>query len=161
MSAILVLALVVAVVCIPWTYAFITFGIPLWASFLGAGSYFAGGGDKSGLLKAVPSGLLGILLAVSTVFLAVNVLGGGLLVLSLVVGAAGFTAIALSRSSSFAFIPGTFVGYATTFAVMAAFPSASLPEQATKAGVGLLAGVAMGYLIQTVNSVLSPRLAGR
>jgi len=161
MRAILILALVVAVVCIPWTYAFITLGIPLWASFLGAGSFFAGGGEKTGLMKAVPSGLLGILLAVGTVFLAVNVLGGDLLVLSLVVGVAGFIAIALSRSSFFAFIPGTFVGYATAFAVMAAFSSASLLEQATKAGVGLLAGVAIGYLIQAVNSALSPRLAGR
>jgi len=161
MKTILVLAVIVSVVCVGWTYAFITLGIPLWASFLGAASYFAGGGNKTGLLKALPSGLLGIVVALGTVFLATKVLAGGLLTLSLVVGVAGFIVITITRIGFFDFIPGTFVGYATTFAIMAAFPTSSLSEQGIKAAIGLVAGIAVGYLIHVVNSALSPRLVGK
>lgn len=113
------LAVVFGLVSIPWTYAFETAEVPLWPAFVASATYFAAGGGRAGLGRALASNLVGIGYAAATLWL-VAVLGGDALVLSAVVGAFMFLATIHASIPFLSFTPGGFLGYASLFGVHAA-----------------------------------------
>lgn len=158
MGGLLVFALVVGVACIPWTYGIITFGLPLWASFVGSALFFSSGGEKDGLIKTIPTVALGILCAVCVMKGYTLIPGAGLMVLSIAVGIAAFLIVILSQVGILAFVPAAFGSFATTFAVMTAFPKLSMTQQCLNTFLAMLAGIIISYLIQVINGILSARL---
>lgn len=158
MNGIMVFALVTGVVVIPWTYFFIAFGFPLWASFLGAAIFFACGGGKEGLVKALPASSLGVLFAAGVSIAAASVPAGGLVFLSFVCGIAAFLIVLLSTVGIFGSVPSTFVGFATTFAVMTVFPKIGMIQQLIYAILAMAAGMLISYLIQLINSAITSKL---
>ncbi len=158
MGGLLVFALVVGLACVPWTYYIITFGLPLWASFIGSALFFASGGEKDGLIKTIPTVVLGILCAVSVMKGYGLLPGPGLVPLSIAVGIAAFLIVILSQVGALAFVPGSFGSFATTFAVMTAFPKLSMTQQCINTFLAMLAGIIISYLIQVVNGIVSAKL---
>ena len=154
MVGLLIFSLIVGIACVPWTYFIITFGLPLWASFIGSAVFFACGGEKAGFIKTIPTIILGILCAVG-VTLAYTNIGGGLVGLSVYVGIAAFLIVVLSKIEFLAFVPASFAGFATTFAVMTAFPKLSIVQQSSNTFLAMLAGIIISYVIQVVNGFMS------
>lgn len=110
------LAIVVGVVggILTWLYLGPLSGLGLFvpATFLGAASYFAAGGDLPALRKSLPATLWGVLWG--TVALIVIPLVSGAAMIGLVVG--GFTLIMILGAlvPALEFVPGHVIGYATT-----------------------------------------------
>lgn len=158
MVAILVFALVVGIICIPWTYVVIAIGLPLWASFIASGVFFACGGEKQGLLKTIPTIILGILCADGVILAAKIIPGPGLVPVSIAVGIAAFLIVILSKIQILAFVPSAFAGFATTFAVMTAFPKLGMGKQSLYTFLAMLMGIIISYIIQLANGVISAKL---
>lgn len=153
------LALVFGLASVPWTYAFVTGGIPLWPSFIASASFYAASGRLAGLGRAAASNVLGIGYAAATLAV-VAWLGGGPVVLSLVVGAFMLVASLHAFVPALSFTPGAFLGYATLFSVHAAevtaFGVAGLPGETVAAVVSMLLGAAIGFGTQRASHWLGP-----
>lgn len=87
------LAVVFGLASIPWTYAFVAeLHLPLWPSFIASASFYAAGGGVWGLKRGYASNFAGIVYAAVTIGLVNAYLGGGVVALSVVVGAFMFLA---------------------------------------------------------------------
>ena len=82
------LAAVFGLASVSWTYAFVgPLDVPLWPAFIASATFFAAGGGLQGLANGYASNLAGIVYAALTLAIVDGLLGGGLLALSVVVGA--------------------------------------------------------------------------
>ena len=125
---VLVLAVVFGLASVPWTYAFVAgLHIPLWPSFIASASFYAAGGGIDGVTRSYASNAAGIAYAAATLWLVDGLLGGGVLALSVVVGAFMFLASLHEKVALLSFTPGGFFGYATLFSVHAAGATAWEP----------------------------------
>lgn len=153
------LALVFGLASVPWTYAFVTGGVPLWPSFVASASFYAAGGGFDGLKRGYAGNLAGILYGAATLAI-VAWLGGGTLALSVVVGVFMLLASLHEFVPLLSFAPGAFFGYATLFSVHAAEATAfgvpGLPGETLAAVVSMLLGACIGLGTEQV----SQRLAG-
>lgn len=110
------LAIVVGVVggILTWLYVGPLSGLGLFvpATFLGAASYFAAGGDLPALTKSLPANLWGVLWG--TIALIFIGLVSGPVMIAVVVG--GFTGIMILGAlvPALGFVPGHVIGYAMT-----------------------------------------------
>jgi len=120
------LAAVFGVASVPWTYAFVVSGVPLWPSFIASAAYYAAGEGRDAYLRATASTGAGIAYAAGTLAV-VDALGGGSLVLAAIVGVAMFLASLHAVVPPLSFTPGGFFGYATMFSVHAAGATVALP----------------------------------
>ena len=149
------LAVVFGLASVPWTYAFVTGGVPLWPAFIASAGFYAAGGGIDGLARATPNYLAGILYAAATLAIT-DALGGGVLVLSVVVGAFMLLGSLHALVDRLAFTPAVFLGYATLFSVDAAgavvLGLGGLAGETTAAvlsmGVGVLIGLATERLAE-------------
>ena len=93
MDALVALALSIGVLIAGWTYVALGPGaLPVWAGIVAWGCFFAAGGKTDGLMKTLASNLSGVFWA----FLALtawNQFGGGLPVLSALVGVAAIAMV--------------------------------------------------------------------
>lgn len=110
------LAIVVGIIGAVLTYLYVGplagLGLFVPATFIGAASFFAAGGDQAGLRKSLAANVWGIIWA--TVALIVIGLVSGPVVIGLVVGAATAIVILGALIPIFDFVPGGVLGFATT-----------------------------------------------
>ena len=151
-----VLAVVFGAVSMPWTYAFLALGVPLWPAFVASATYCAAGGGREGLVRGYASNLAGILYAAATLWIAAAV-GGGPVVLAVVVGAFMLLASLHAAVPLLSFLPGGFFGYATAFSVHEAGRTVLLPGLAGETVATALA-MLVGALIGIGTDAASDRL---
>jgi hypothetical protein len=140
------LAAVFGVASVPWTYAFVTAGVPLWPSFVASATYYAAGEGRGAYVRATASNAAGVAYAVGTLA-AVDALGGGTVTLAVVVGVAMFLASLHAAVPLLSFTPGGFFGYATMFSVHAAGATVAfggLPGETVAATLSMGVGAVIG-----------------
>ena len=113
------------------------------------GCFFAAGGKVQGLTKTIVSNLSGVLWA----FLALtawNRFGGGVPVLSVLVGLAALFMVLQAKIPTLGFIPGAFLGAATAVSVV-------VGANGTwgKTIVAMVAGAVLGYLSEMLAGALT------
>jgi len=133
--------------------------IPLWPSFIASGTFYAAGGDLRGLVRGYASNLAGIVYAVLTLAVVDTYLGGGVVALSITVGAFIFLASLHEFVPLLSFTSGGFFGYATMFSVHAAnataFGVTGLPGETVAAVRSMLLGAGIGFTTDAVSSGLA------
>jgi hypothetical protein len=118
MDALVALALSIGVLIAGWTYlALGVAALPVWAGIVAWGCFFAAGGKTEGLAKTIASNLSGVLWAFLALYLWNN-FGGGVPLLSLLVGLAAFFMVMQAKIPALGFIPGAFLGAATAVSVV-------------------------------------------
>ena len=153
------LAIVFGLASVPWTYAFVAgLHIPLWPSFIASATYYAAGGGLDGLTRGYASNFAGIVYAAATLAIVDGYLGGGVVALSVVVGAFMFLASLHDFVPPLSFTPGGFFGYATMFSVHAAEATAlgvaGLPGETLAAVLSMFVGAAIGLATDELSSLL-------
>jgi Protein of unknown function (DUF1097) len=154
MDMLIALGLSIGVLIAVWTYiALGPAALPVWAGIVAWGTFFAAGGRTEGLIKTVASNLSGVLWAFVALFVGAK-LGGGLAVLSAMVGIVAFAMVMQSKVPQLGFIPGAFLGAATTVSVVVGANGTY-----TRTIIALVAGAVFGYLSELLAGVLVARKA--
>ena len=152
MDMLIALGLSIGVLIAIWTYIALGPGaLPVWAGIVAWGTFFAAGGKTEGLIKTVASNLSGVFWAFVALFVA-NKLGGGLPVLSLMVGVIAFAMVMQSKVPQLSFIPGAFLGAAATVSVVVGANGSYL-----KTIIALVAGAVFGYVSELLAGMLSAK----
>jgi hypothetical protein len=150
MDALVALALSIGVLIAGWTYVALGPGaLPVWAGIVAWGCFFAAGGKTEGLIKTIASNLSGVLWA----FLALtawNRFGGGVPMLSVLVGVAAVGMVLQAKISTLSFIPGAFLGAATAVSVVVGANGTY-----TKTVLALVIGAVLGYLSELLAGALT------
>lgn len=154
MDALVALALSIGVLIAGWTYlALGVAALPVWAGIIAWGCFFAAGGKTTGLAKTIASNLSGVLWALLALTLW-NRLGGGVPMLSLLVGIAAFIMVIQAKIPALSFIPGAFLGAATAVSVVVGANGTY-----TNTIIALVAGAVLGYLSEMLAGALGPKSA--
>lgn len=141
MDMLLALALSIGVLIAGWTYVALgPAALPVWAGIVAWGTFFAAGGKVAGLQKTLAANLSGVLWAFVALTLSAR-LGGGLPVLSALVGVVAFAMVLQSKLPPLGFIPGAFLGAATTVSVVVGASGTYLNTV-----IALIAGAVLGFL---------------
>ena len=150
MDALVALALSIGVLIAGWTYVALGPGtLPVWAGIVAWGCFFAAGGKTGGLIKTIAANLSGVLWA----FLALtawNRLGGGVPMLSVLVGLAAIGMVLQAKISTLSFIPGAFLGAATAVSVVVGAGGTW-----SRTVLALVIGAVLGYLSELLAGALS------
>jgi hypothetical protein len=150
MDALIALALSIGILIAGWTYVALGPGaLPVWAGIVAWGCFFAAGGKTEGLMKTIASNLSGVLWA----FLALTAwsqFGGGVPVISILVGIAAIGMVLQAKVSLLSFIPGAFLGAATAVSVVVGAGGTW-----TRTIVALVIGAVLGYLSEMLAGALS------
>jgi hypothetical protein len=150
MDALVALGLSIGILIAGWTYVAVGPGaLPVWAGIVAWGCFFAAGGKTQGLVKTVASNLSGVLWA----FLAITLsqqFGGGLGVLSVLVGLAALFMVVQAKIPALSFIPGAFLGAATAVSVVV-----GANGEWIRTIVALVAGAVLGYLSEMLAAALT------
>ena len=150
MDMLLALGLSIGVLIAIWTYiALGPAALPVWAGIVAWGAFFAAGGKTEGLIKTIAANLSGVLWAFVALTLSAK-LGGGLPVLSALVGVIGFAMVLQAKIPQLGFIPGAFLGAATTVSVVVG-AGGTYP----KTIIALIAGAIFGYVSEIVAGKLT------
>ena len=150
MDTLLALALSIGVLIAGWTYVALgPAALPVWAGIVAWGAFFAAGGKMAGLQKTVAANLSGVLWAFVALTLSTT-LGGGLPVLSALVGVVAFIMVLQAKLPVLSFIPGAFLGAATTVSVVVG-ASGTYP----KTIIALVAGAVLGFLSELIAGKLA------
>jgi hypothetical protein len=154
MDALVALALSIGVLIAGWTYlALGVAALPVWAGIVAWGCFFAAGGKTEGLLKTIATNLSGVFWA----FLALyfwNTSGGGVPLLSLLVGLAAFIMVIQAKIPALGFIPGAFLGAATAVSVVVGASGSW-----TNTIIALVAGALFGYASEMLAGAIGARKA--
>jgi hypothetical protein len=154
MDALLALALSIGILIAGWTYlALGVAALPVWAGIIAWGCFFAAGGKTTGLAKTIASNLSGVLWALLALTLS-NRFGGGVPMLSLLVGIAAFIMVMQAKIPALSFIPGSFLGAATAVSVVVGASGTY-----TNTIIALVAGAVFGYLSEMLAGALGPKSA--
>ncbi len=152
MDALVALALSIGILIAGWTYiALGVAALPVWAGIIAWGCFFAAGGKTTGLTKTIASNLSGVLWAFLALYLW-NRFGGGVPMLSLLVGIAAFIMVIQAKIPALSFIPGSFLGAATAVSVV-------VGANGTYTGtvIALVAGAVFGYVSEMLAGALGPK----
>lgn len=145
MDMLVALALSIGVLIAGWTYVALgPAALPVWAGIVAWGTFFAAGGKMTGLQKTIASNLSGVFWAFVALMLSSR-LGGGLPVLALLVGVVAAAMVLQAKISLFSFIPGAFLGAATTVSVVVGASGTYLVTIAA-----LVGGAILGYLSELI-----------
>jgi hypothetical protein len=154
MDALVALALSIGVLIAGWTYlALGVAALPVWAGIVAWGSFFAAGGKTTGLAKTIAANLSGVLWAFLALYLW-NRFGGGVPMLSLLVGIAAFIMVIQAKIPALSFIPGAFLGAATAVSVVVGANGTY-----TNTIIALVAGALFGYLSEMLAGALGRKSA--
>jgi hypothetical protein len=152
MDVLVALAVSIGILIAGWTYVALgVAALPVWAGIVAWGCFFAAGGKTAGLSKTVASNLSGVFWA----FLALtawNSFGGGVPVLSVLVGVAALFMVLQSKIPALSFIPGAFLGAATAVSVVVGANGSW-----TKTIIALVIGAVLGYLSEMLAGALTGR----
>jgi len=156
MDVLVALAISIGILIAGWTYVALgVAALPVWAGIIAWGCFFAAGGKTTGLTKTIASNLSGVVWA----FLALEAsrrFGGGLPVLSILVGVAALFMVLQSKIPTLSFIPGAFLGAATAVSVVVG-AGTTFPHPWVKTIIALVAGAVLGY----VSEMLAGSVGGR
>ena len=154
MDMLIALGLSIGVLIAIWTYIALGPGaLPVWAGIIAWGAFFAAGGKTEGLIKTIAATLSGVFWAFVALFIWSKV-GGGVPVLSLLVGVVAFMMVVQAKIPQLSFIPGAFLGAATTVSVVVGANGTYI-----KTIIALVAGAVFGYLSELLAGMLSARKA--
>ncbi len=154
MDALVALALSIGILIAGWTYVALgVAALPVWAGIVAWGCFFAAGGKTTGLAKTIASNLSGVLWALVALTLW-NRLGGGVPMLSLLVGIAAFIMVMQAKIPALSFIPGSFLGAATAVSVVVGANGTW-----TSTIIALVAGAVLGYLSEMLAGAIGPKSA--
>lgn len=154
MDALVALALSIGILIAGWTYlALGVAALPVWAGIVAWGCFFAAGGKTEGLAKTVASNLSGVLWAFLALY-AWNAFGGGVPLLSLLVGIAAFIMVVQAKIPALGFIPGAFLGAATAVSVVVGANGTW-----TNTIIALVVGALLGYASEMLAGAMGPRKA--
>jgi Protein of unknown function (DUF1097) len=154
MDALVALALSIGILIAGWTYlALGVAALPVWAGIIAWGCFFAAGGKTAGLAKTIASNLSGVLWALLALTLW-NRFGGGVPMISLLVGIAAFIMVMQAKIPALSFIPGAFLGAATTVGVVVGANGTYISVI-----IALVAGAVFGYLSEMLAGALGPKRA--
>jgi hypothetical protein len=154
MDALVALALSIGVLIAGWTYlALGVAALPVWAGIVAWGCFFAAGGKTTGLAKTIAANLSGVLWAFLALYLW-NRFGGGVPMLSLLVGIAAFIMVIQAKIPALSFIPGAFLGAATAVSVVVGANGTY-----TNTIIALVAGALFGYLSEMLAGALGRKSA--
>jgi hypothetical protein len=154
MDALVALAISIGILIAGWTYlALGVAALPVWAGIIAWGCFFAAGGKTAGLTKTIASNLSGVLWAFLALYLA-NRFGGGVPILSLLVGVAAFIMVLQAKIPALSFIPGAFLGAATAVSVVVGASGTW-----TSTVIALVAGAVFGYISEMLAGALGPKSA--
>src|SRR6187200_2342940 len=152
MDVLVALAISIGILITGWTYVALgVAALPVWAGIVAWGCFFAAGGKTTGLSKTIASNLSGVLWA----FLALTAaksFGGGVPVLSVLVGVAAFFMVLQAKIPALSFIPGSFLGAATAVSVVVGANGTW-----TNTIIALVAGALFGYVSEMLAGVLGGR----
>lgn len=150
MDALVALGLTIGILIAGWTYVAVgVAALPVWAGIVAWGCFFAAGGKTEGLLKTIASNLSGVFWAYLALYLW-NQLGGGVPLLSLLVGVAAFVMVLQAKIPALGFIPGAFLGAATAVGVVVGADGTWMSVI-----IALVAGAILGYLSEMLAGLLS------
>lgn len=160
MDGLVALAISIGILIAGWTYVALgAAALPVWAGIVAWGCFFAAGGKTTGLTKTIASNVSGVVWA----FLALtawNRFGGGVPVLSVLVGVAAFFMVLQAKIPVLSFIPGAFLGAATAVSVVVG-AGTTFPHPWVKTVVALVAGAVLGYISEMLAGALTrPKRAG-
>ncbi|MBA3895135.1 MAG: DUF1097 domain-containing protein [Gemmatimonadales bacterium] len=154
MDALVALALSIGILIAGWTYlALGVAALPVWAGIIAWGCFFAAGGKTTGLAKTIASNLSGVLWAALALLLW-NRFGGGVPMLSLLVGLAAFIMVIQAKIPALSFIPGAFLGAATAVSVVVGANGTY-----TSTIIALIAGAVLGYISEMLAAAIGPKTA--
>ena len=154
MDALVALALSIGILIAGWTYlALGVAALPVWAGIVAWGCFFAAGGKTQGLVKTIAANLSGVFWAWLALYLWSN-FGGGVPLLSLLVGVAAFAMVLQAKIPALSFIPGAFLGAATAVSVVVGANGTW-----TKTVIALVAGALFGYASEMLAGALGTRKA--
>jgi len=153
MDFLVALGISIGILITGWSY--IALGMPdlqlvVWAGVVGWATFYAAGGDRDGLRKAIASNLSGCFWAALALLLLAKT-GGGVLILALLVGLIAFAMCTQAFLAVFSFIPGAFLGAATWIGAN----GGAISSPNLRICISLLAGAALGY----VSEIAAKRLA--
>ncbi|HET6578739.1 MAG TPA: DUF1097 domain-containing protein [Gemmatimonadales bacterium] len=150
MDALVALGLSIGILIAGWTYIALGPGaLPVWAGIVAWGCFFAAGGKTQGLTKTIASNLSGVLWAFLAITAATR-FGGGVPVLSVLVGLAALFMVLQAKIPALSFIPGAFLGAATAVSVVVGANGSW-----TRTIVALVAGAVLGYLSEMLAGALT------
>lgn len=127
-----------------------------WITFLTWASFYAAGGGKAGMTKAIASALAGAVISAAVVWIN-GQLGGGVQGMGLVIFSALLAALAwglcqLSKVSLFSFIPGAFIGAASYFGA-----GAPMDVKLGWVFLSIIAGAVMGLISERVGQAMTSK----
>ncbi len=123
--------------------------LPVWAGLIAWGAFFAAGGKTTGLIKTLASNLSGVLWAWIALTLSAQ-FGGGVPILSALVGVAAFGMVMQSRIPQLSFIPEAFLGAATAVSVVVGASGTWVNTI-----IALVAGAVLGFLSELIAGKLA------
>jgi hypothetical protein len=150
MDVLVARAISIGILIAGWTYVALgVAALPVWAGIVAWGCFFAAGGKTTGLTKTIASNLSGVLWA----FLALKAaesFGGGIPVLSAMVGVAALFMVLQAKIPMLSFIPGSFLGAATAVSVVVGAKGTW-----TATIIALVAGAVLGYVSEMLAGAMS------
>src|SRR3954454_24736421 len=150
MDALVALAISIGILIAGWTYVALGPGaLPVWAGIVAWGCFFAAGGKTEGLMKTIASNLSGVVWG----FLAPTAwkrFGGGVPMLSVLVGLAAVGMVLQAKIPTLGFIPGAFLGAATAVSVVV-----GANGNWGRTIVALVIGAVLGYLSELLAGAMT------
>lgn len=134
-------------------------GLQVWALFVGWGSFYHTGGKTDGLTKSAINHAWGVVVAAITLFL-VAVVGGSVLVTSIIVGISVVVLVLGAHFPLLATIPAAVYGYASTAAfTLLSGVAIGDPGAVVKSAAIVLASLVIGNLFGFVSEKIAGGMA--
>ncbi|MCA0272663.1 MAG: DUF1097 domain-containing protein [Proteobacteria bacterium] len=161
MNIITALAISIGVLAALATYLCLgtSLGLQVWALFVGWGSFYHTGGKADGLTKSAINHAWGVVVAAVTLFM-VAVVGGSVLVTSIIVGISVVVLVLGAHVPVLATIPAAVYGYASTaaFTLLSGVALGDLGA-VLKSAVVVLASLVIGNLFGFVSEKIAGGMA--
>jgi hypothetical protein len=159
MDVLVALAISIGILIAGWTYVAVgPAALPVWAGIVAWGCFFAAGGKTTGLSKTIASNLSGVFWAFLALYINARA-GGGLGMLSLLVGVIAFIMVLQAKTPFLSFIPGAFLGAATAVSVVVG-AEGKFPHPWARTAIALVIGAVLGYLSEMLAASFSRKRAG-
>ena len=132
--------------------------VPVWVVFVGWASFFAAGGGLLGFTRSLMMSIVGVIVAV-LVLLVVQPLGGSAWSVAVAVGIGAAVLVAVSAVKGLEFTPAGFLGFASTFGVLAAGTGGAFdPLSFTHPVVQVVIALIIGALFGSASGLFSAAL---
>ena len=158
MNLLVALGISIGVLAGAWVYVGLlpAIALPVWVGFISWACFYALGGKKEGLVKAICSNLSGVLWGYIIV-LIYSLSGANLLVLALAVAVGCFIMCIQANIKLLSFIPGAFAGTASYFSVVFYYGAAKVTGRYNwlDTAICLIAGALLAFLSQYIGVAMS------